>query len=47
MHVHAAGEAVEVECVTAEEEPSRKAEDIRTMAAREILHVREYLSAVQ
>ena len=47
MHVHAEGEAVEVECVTAEEEPSRKAEDIRTMADREILHVREYLSAVQ
>ena len=47
MHIYLDGEAVEVEFVTAEEEPSRKVEDIRPMAGREILHVREYLSAVQ
>jgi hypothetical protein len=47
VHIYLDGEAVEVEFVTAEEEPSRKVDDIRTMADREILHVREYLPAVQ
>jgi hypothetical protein len=48
VHLHADGETVEVEFVTAEGRSvavlTLKPENIRTMADREILHVREYSS---
>jgi ATP-dependent exoDNAse (exonuclease V) alpha subunit len=51
VHVHADGETVEVEFVTAEGRTVAvlplKAEDIRSIADREILHVREYTSSIR
>lgn len=50
VHIHADGETVEVEFVTAEGRTiavlTLEHEDIRSIANREILHVRDYSAAV-
>ena len=50
VHIHTDGETVEVEFVTAEGRTvavlTFKPENIRSIADREILHVREYSSAL-